>query len=77
MLRLVFDWQEVSARARSGRGLPAAGTRQIPPETGPLRLREEPVLPRATRRPSRTGSVPSRSEVLKGLVLHRHLWNGV
>ncbi len=53
MLRALLDWEEMSARARGGRGVPAAGTRQIPQKTGALRLRQEPALPRAAPQPSR------------------------
>lgn len=64
MLRALLDGKEMSARPRVGRGLLAAGTRQIPPETGALRLREESALPRAARQSSRTGSVSARPEEL-------------
>lgn len=64
MLRALLDWEEMSARARAGRSVPAAGTRQIPQKTGALRLRREAVLPRAAPQPSRTGRVPPRPEEL-------------
>ncbi len=64
MLRALLDWEEMSARARAGRGVPAAGTRQIPQKIGALRLRQEPALPRAAPQPSRTGRVSPRPEEL-------------